>query len=210
MADYVLGAVLRHHRRFDFYERLKHERVWQRTEPLRTGDRLIGVLGYGALGKPVAQRLRDNGFAVRVWRNSHVPAEGMDVFAGEDELATFFTGLDGVVGLLPLMPETIGIINAERLSLMKPGAFLINVGRGQHLDEDDLKPLLDSGHISGATLDVVSVEPLPDDHWLWKHPSVLVTPHVATLPRADTAVPFIAENVARVLRGEKPELAVER
>jgi glyoxylate/hydroxypyruvate reductase A len=159
----------------------------------------------------VAERLRENRFRVRAWRRSAgAAASSIEVHAGFAALPHFFAGLDGVVCLLPLAPETNGILNVERLRLMNPGAFVINVGRGQHLVESDLKDLLATGHLSGATLDVATEEPLPPEHWLWRDPRVLVTPHVATLPRAATAVPFILGNVARVTRGEAPLLQVRR
>jgi glyoxylate/hydroxypyruvate reductase A len=211
MAEYVLAAVLRHHRELDLFEAQQRETFWKRREPRPALDRTIGVLGFGELGRPVAERLKDNRFRVRAWRRSERESgSAIEIFSGQDALPKFFAGLDGVVCLLPLAPETIGILNARWLGAMNKGAFLVNVGRGQHLVEADLKELLDAGHLSGATLDVFSSEPLPADHWMWRHPRVLITPHVATMPRARTAVPFILENVAQVMRGDPPKLQVTR
>jgi len=211
MGDYVLAAVLRHHRELDHFGRMQKEHVWKRREPRMTGDKAVGVLGLGLLGAAVASRLKENGFRMRAWTKSQSSGpEDVELFSGNERLGAFFDGLDGVVCLLPLVPETFGMLNRERLLRMNPGAFLVNAGRGQHVREADLRELLDSGHLSGATLDVVDPEPPAAESWLWDHPKIFLTPHVATLPRAETAVGFVAENIRRVLSGARPKLEVAR
>ncbi|WP_336043475.1 NAD(P)-dependent oxidoreductase, partial [Pseudooceanicola nanhaiensis] len=99
---------------------------------------------------------------------------------------------DILINVLPLTPETEGLIDAAFLAKLPAGAALIHLGRGGHLDEDALLSALESGHLSGASLDVFRTEPLPRDHPFWSHPRILVTPHVASVPEF--------EDVARSVR----------
>ena len=101
-----------------------------------------------------------------------------------------------LVCMLPLTPATTGIINRETLSLLPRGSFLVNVGRGLHVVEEDLLELLHSGHISAACLDVTATEPLPQDNKLWLAPNVTITPHIA----AATILPLAAQQVARTIQ----------
>jgi glyoxylate/hydroxypyruvate reductase A len=107
------------------------------------------------------------------------------------------------VCLLPLTPETEGILNAGLFQALPKGAFVINVGRGQHLVEADLLAALDAGQLAGATLDVFHQEPLPDDHPFWDHPAVLITPHVASLIDPLAGGRLVAQNLA-LFRAGKP------
>ncbi|MDP6109642.1 MAG: NAD(P)-dependent oxidoreductase, partial [Rhodospirillales bacterium] len=134
---------------------------------------------------------------------------GVESFHGEDGLAPFLARTDILICLLPLTPETEGIINARTLAQLPKGAYVINAGRGPQIDEPDLLAALDSGHIAGAALDVFCEEPLPDDSPMWEHPKVLVTPHIAILSSAKSAARKIAENIRRIRRSETPEDLVD-
>jgi glyoxylate/hydroxypyruvate reductase A len=111
---------------------------------------------------------------------------------------------DILVCLLPLTPETQGVLDRRAFSSMKPGGCVINVARGAHLVVADLLAALDSGRLAHAYLDVFDPEPLPPGDPLWRHPGVTVTPHIAALTEPRTAVPKIVENIERVRRGEAP------
>ena len=111
-------------------------------------------------------------------------------------------GCHVLVCLLPLTPATQGIVNTQLLQALPQGAYLINVARGEHVDEAALKAALEAGHLAGAALDVQSREPLPPDAPLWGAPNVLITPHVASLPTARVVARQLAENLARARRGE--------
>ena len=126
-----------------------------------------------------------------------------------DQLAAFADGLDIAVSVLPLTPDTTGIINADFLARMSAGAFVINGGRGPQIVDDDLLAALNSGHIGGAALDVFAVEPLPQDHSYWTHRSVRVWPHVAAQTNADTAADQVAAAIISMMDGQVPANMVD-
>jgi glyoxylate/hydroxypyruvate reductase A len=114
------------------------------------------------------------------------------------------------VCLLPLTAETEGIMNAKTLSCLQPGGYVINVARGAHLVEDDLIPLVDSGHLAGATLDVFRTEPLPPEHAFWRHPKITVTPHTAARTLREETIAQIAAKIQAMTRGEPIAGVVDR
>jgi glyoxylate/hydroxypyruvate reductase A len=116
---------------------------------------------------------------------------------------------DALICLLPLTPQTRGILDARLLSRLRPGGCVINVARGGHLVASDLMAALDRGALAHAYLDVFEPEPLPADDPLWRHPAVTLTPHAAAATEPRTAVAKIVENVERVRRGEPPRHLVD-
>jgi glyoxylate/hydroxypyruvate reductase A len=202
MTEYVLLAVLRHHREFDRFERAQHAREWAYAFPPQAADRRVGIMGLGELGAAVAARLVAHGFQVLGWSRSPKVLDGVISYAGRSELHTFLHRTEILVCLLPLTAETVGILDAATFAELPHGACVINVARGQHLVEDDLVRALDSGRLAGATLDVFREEPLPPGSPLWTNPKVLVTPHVASYSLPATAADGVAENVRRALAGE--------
>ncbi len=165
-------------------------------------------MGLGVLGQDAAAKLRMLDFDVAGWSRSEKKLDGVEGFAGREALAAFLERTDILVCMLPLTPETRGIINAETLARLPKGAYVINAARGPHVVEADLLDALDSGHIAGAALDVFMQEPLPDGHRFWTHPKVSVTPHVASLTNPETGARAIAENIARFKAGERPQNTV--
>jgi glyoxylate/hydroxypyruvate reductase A len=103
--------------------------------------------------------------------------------------------------MLPLTPKTKGILNQKTFAKLPAGAYLINIARGQHLNEKDLIAALDSGQLTGACLDVFEVEPLPQDHPFWRHPQIKVTPHISSLTFPKAVAPQIVENYQRTKTG---------
>jgi len=164
-------------------------------------------MGMGQIGLHCAEGLRELGFDVRGWgrtpRAGGAGAGGaVAVMSGREGLAPFLRDLAILVCLLPLTGETRGILNQKTFSLLARGAYLIHVARGPHLVEDDLIAALDSGQLSGATIDVFAHEPLPSEHRFWRDPRLILTPHVSALTRPQTAAPRLAENIRRDLAGE--------
>ena len=111
-----------------------------------------------------------------------------------DRLADALDGAEAVVLALPLLAETRGMIGAEELARLAPGAWLVNVARGEHIDTDALVAALDSGHLGGAALDVTDPEPLPTGHRLWGRGNVIITPHTANTP--EMARPLLSERIS--------------
>lgn len=176
MAEYVAHALIRHVREFDVYEAQAERGEWA-ARPLRSRrDFPVGVMGLGALGERVAQVLTALDFPVNGWSRSPKTLPGVRCYVG-DEFHDFLRASRVLVSLLPLTPATTDLMNRETLSMLRPGAYVINVARGLQLVEDDLLALLDSGHVAGATLDVFRTEPLPAGHPFWSHPKVHITPH---------------------------------
>lgn len=202
MARYVLAAALRFAQRMDAYARQQGERRWEQRHERPPSSVSAGVLGLGVIGGAIARALVAQGFAVRGYATGERRIEGVQCFAGRDRLDTFLAGLDFLVNALPLTPATTGLLDAAALGRLADGAHVVNVGRGGTLVDGDLLALLDSGKLSGATLDVFAEEPLPPDHPYWAHPRVAVTPHVSGLTVPEDAVAQIAAKIARLERGE--------
>jgi glyoxylate/hydroxypyruvate reductase A len=197
MTEYVLLAVLRHHRQFDHCEREQRATRWSYAFPPQAADRRVGVMGLGVLGATAARSLASHGFPVAGWSRAAKQLPGIESFAGEQGLAAFLARTDILVCLLPLTRDTAGILNARTFASLPRGAFLVNVARGAHLVEADLIAALDSGQLAGATLDVFGEEPLPPGNPLWRHPKVLVTPHVASYSLPATGAEGVVENIRR-------------
>jgi glyoxylate/hydroxypyruvate reductase A len=210
MVEYVTMAALALHRNLIDYGVAQREGRWAPIELVPAGERRIGVMGLGNLGQAALRALAPFGFPLSGWSRSPRTIEGVECHAGEGALADFLGGADILICLLPLTGDTRGILCRETLSLLPRGAGLINVGRGGHLVARDLLSLLDAGHLSGAVLDVTDPEPLPPDHALWAHPRVLVTPHIASMTRADSAARALIANIRRHHAGAPMEGEVAR
>lgn len=160
----------------------------------------MGIVGYGAIGRAVARRAR--AFGMDVIACTEPPQEAEDVrFVDLDAL---FREADVVSLHCPLTPETDGLVNAERIALMKPAAFLVNTARGPLIDERALADALNEGRIAGAALDVLSVEPPPAGNPLLSANNCAVTPHIAWATRAsrERLMNSAAANLAAYLRGQ--------
>ena len=158
-------------------------------------------MGIGRIGRLVAERFRLNGFQVSGWSRSPKQLEGVDCFDGEAGLEGMLADCDYVVSVLPSTPDTEQLFNRELFARFNPGAVFINVGRGDLVNEPELMQSLDEGLLAGAILDVMSEEPLPSDHPLWRHPRVQLTPHISGFHLGD-AVIDIAANYRRLQNGE--------
>jgi D-3-phosphoglycerate dehydrogenase/glyoxylate/hydroxypyruvate reductase A len=132
------------------------------------------------------------------------------VFAGAAALPALLAQSDVLVCALPLTPATAGLLNRATLSLLPRGAVLINVGRGEHVVEADLRALLDEGHLGGAALDVFEREPPPAGNWVWSHEKLLATPHIAGAVRPEMVAQQCVDALRRARQGLAQPLAVDR
>lgn len=201
MASYVTLSVLRYHRNFPEFERAQREARWLYLHPREAREVVVGVMGLGELGRMAALELARWGFAMRGWARGEKKLEGIATYAGPDGLGPFLDGLDILVVMLPLTPETRGLIDAGFLARLTPGTRLINVARGELVDETALADALESGRVGAATLDVFREEPLPADHPFWHLDNVLVTPHLASVAIPSSAAAQVADNMARARDG---------
>lgn len=201
MAEYVLFGVLALHRDILDYREDQRRGRWQPRSIVRASQRRVGVMGIGTLGMAALGRLQPLGFQLSGWNRSLKDIPGGRCFVGPDELDEFLKQCDILVNMLPLTPETKGILSAARLDCLPHGAGLINVGRGAHVIETDLISALDTGRLRGAVLDVLVEEPPPRDSSLWNHSRVLMTPHIASDVQIDGGVALIVENLRRARAG---------
>ena len=202
MAEYVCHALIRHFRELDVYEAEARAGRWVYRKPRERSDFPVGILGLGVLGERVARAVAQFEFPVLGWSRSRKDIDGVRTFAGEARLGDFLVGTRVLVNLLPLTDATRGILNKATLSALRPGGYLINIARGGHLVEDDLIPLLDSGKLAGATLDVFENEPLPAEHAFWQHPKISITPHASARTLRRESIAQIAGKIRAVERGE--------
>ncbi len=205
MVEYVLLAVLYRHREIAEYRAFQERREWRQLPPAPAARRRVGIMGMGEIGRACAAALAGLGFAVAGWRRGtarpDAGAAGVELYAGADGLGPFLARTDVLVCLLPLTGETAGILDAGLFARLPRGAYVVNAARGGHQNEADLLAAVDSGRLSGAWLDVCREEPLPPSSPLWRHPRVVLTPHVAGQVTAETAAAQVAENLRRLRAG---------
>ena len=209
MSEYVLYWVLHHHRRFGEYARNGLEGRWRQYPQADTRSRRIGIMGLGVLGLDAANKLKALEFDVAGWSRVPKTIDGMETFHGEAGLGKFLAATEILVCLLPLTPETAGIINSQTLSQLPEGAVVINAARGGHVIDGDLIKALDDGPVAAAVLDVFHTEPLAQDHPFWDHPKITLTPHMASLTMPETAALVVADNILRIRAGKDPEPIVD-
>lgn len=202
MAEYVAYALLRASRRFGEYEDLQQKQAWKPLPDIQRKKWAVGVMGMGVMGTRVAQTLAGLDYPVAGWSRSGKDLPGIEKYSGMQQLPAFLARTRVLVNTLPLTAETAGILRRDTLEQLLPDAYLINVGRGEHLVEEDLSALIESGHIQGATLDVFRQEPLPQDHPFWRNRRITITPHVAAASLRDETIAQVADKINRYLRGE--------
>ena len=210
MAEYVCHAIIRHFREFDGYDADGAQARWSFRKPRSRAEFPVGVLGLGVLGARVAQALAQFEFPVKGWSRTPRTVAGVECFHGAGQLDDFLAASRGLVCLLPLTPDTAGILNRRNLSRLQPGGYVVNVARGGHLVEEDLLALLDEGHLAGAMLDVFRQEPLPPEHPFWRHPKVTVTPHTSARTLREESIAQIAGKIRALARGEPIAGVVDR
>jgi glyoxylate/hydroxypyruvate reductase len=210
MTHYVVLQTLMHHRQQRMLDAAQKEKQWRQSFlPRQTPDTRVGILGLGEIGTMAGERLRDLDFQVAGWSRTKKNVDGIESFAGASAMEAFLARSDILVCLLPLTPDTRHILNAKTFALLPKDAFVINAARGGHLVEADLVAALDSGHLAGAALDVFETEPLPTTSPIWTHPKITLTPHVAAMTDPRIAGRYIADAIARHLKGGKLENVVD-
>lgn len=207
MTEFVLAAALALHRRFPAYRRDQARDEWRPRPTYPARQTRVGVLGYGELGRPAAQALSETGFDVAAWARTNRGGP-IPVLTGEQGFVDLLGRSEILVNLLPLTPETRGILDHAAFRAMPQGSGLINAARGAHVVEPELLAALHAGHLSDAILDVFDEEPLRSGHPFWSHDRITVLPHVAAPSRPSDLAPHLAANIRRYLEGETPRFLV--
>ena len=203
MAQYVTMHCLIIHRHQRDFDAAQTEHRWRQRMLARPSREVrIGILGLGDIGAVTAERLLMFDFQLSGWSRSRKSVPGVTSFAGQKELPQFLAQCDIMVCMLPLTPETEGIMDAKLFAGLPKGAWVMNVGRGGQCNEQDLIAALDNDHLAGAVLDVFQTEPLPADNVLWSHPKVTVTPHIAGITDPRNAAAFVVDCIIRAESGK--------
>jgi len=199
MTNYVVMGVLNFHRQVTRYQQLKEDRNWDMSEPEIPVT--VGVMGVGALGFDVLEKLDFMGFSVAGFVFSEKDDFPYPYFPKE-KLEEFLKQVNVLVCLLPLTSDTENILNKSLFEKVNPRTYLINVARGRHLVDEDLVDAISKGQLSGAMLDVYRKEPLPKDHPFWDNESIFMTPHIASVTNPEAASPQVVENIRRMEANE--------
>jgi len=209
MAEFVLQVVLSYRHHTTRYTDQKREAYWGKHTLVPIKDSVIGVMGLGEMGLSTANLLIKNGYQVNSWSKSGKEIANIRSFK-ESEIDDFLAQTNILICLLPLTNETKGILDLDLFKKLKNPSYLINVGRGQHLVEEDLIYGIDTNVLAGAWLDVFEEEPLPTNHLFWNRPKIMITPHVAAITDPKEAAEQILENYKRSLSGMELINAVDR
>jgi glyoxylate/hydroxypyruvate reductase len=215
MMEYVVLHVLMHHRQELYLRDSQVAKRWAPRHQWPAGALSVGIMGLGTLGIRGAEVLKTIGFRVAGWSRRARQVEGVECFAGSGELDAFLRRTDILVCLLPLTPDTRGVLNRDlfaRLNRTSPlGApVLINAGRGGLQNEVDILACLDDGTLGAVSLDVFVREPLPADSAFWTHPKVVLTPHNAADTDPDEISKYVARQIAQFEAGGALENMVDR
>jgi phosphoglycerate dehydrogenase-like enzyme len=219
VAETVMAYLLHFARAIDHAVAVQARRAWDKDRldaadsPVRELSRsTVGVVGLGGIGREVAWRASALGARVVGTRRTPAPVVGVDLFTGSDALSRVLAMSDYLVLALPETGETEGMVGADELALMKPGAVLVNVARGGLVDESALLVALTGGRLRGAALDVFETEPLPADHPLRDAPNLLITPHTAAYSPHfwEREADLILDNLGRYLDGTSMRNVVDK
>jgi glyoxylate/hydroxypyruvate reductase A len=213
MAETALWAVLSLHRGFFVYQRQQRQAQWHQLPQLRAEELPVLVLGLGAMGLACVQALMQRGYRVTAWTRHGTPRElpeGVAHVHGDEALFACLGSSSIVVNLLPLTPATARLLDARFFAAMPRGSALVNLGRGAHVVEADLRAALGTGRLGHAVLDVFEREPLDEKHPFWRHPRVTVLPHIAALTDPRSAAQLVAGNVQALIDGQPLVNLVER
>jgi glyoxylate/hydroxypyruvate reductase A len=211
-AGFAVWQVIWYHRNMKQYLINESKHVWKWVERSPSRDFTVGVLGFGFMGKAVVKALVPLGYPVvaacRTKRNKH-DYGCLTLLSGPDSIRKTAARSNILINLLPLTVETWSILDAALFSSMPRASVLIQIGRGEHLVEEDLLAALDNGQFSAATIDVFRNEPLPSDHPYWDDPRIMVTPHDASESSISTVVQQVATCVTDIAQGRVPKFAVD-
>lgn len=200
MFEFLLAIVMTEIKNLPLYQQQQTHQNWKSRKYKRINDTQICILGLGEIGAFVAQQFSQMGFQVKGWSKTKKALKDVACFAGKEELPAAVADVDFLMNILPVTPQTIGILNQKVFKQLNANTILINVGREEHLVDEDLLAALANEKLQAAYLDVFQTEPLPKDHPFWMHPKIKITPHTASVTNIDSAVLLVVENYHNFLR----------
>jgi D-2-hydroxyacid dehydrogenase (NADP+) len=188
--------------------RNQEQEIWGKWPGKLLYQKNLGVFGVGVIGEEIAKKAKAFGMTVYGFDIVKRDVKSVDHFLGPEDLPRVAKDLDYLVLVAPATSDTNKVINSKFLSTMKPTAFVINIARGELVDNDALIQSLETGKIAGAALDALVPEPLPKGHPLWKTKNVIITPHVGGMSDIymEQVMPIVQENLRRFLQGERKNL----
>jgi glyoxylate/hydroxypyruvate reductase A len=215
MTEYVVMHVLMYHRQQRYYDASQRAKIWKPKLQWPASAMRVGVLGLGQIAMDSVEVLKRLGFRVAGWSRTPRRVDGVECFSGDAGFEPFLRRTDILVCLLPLTPQTQGILNRKTFSMlardgMLGGPVVINAGRGGLQVEQDILACLDDSTLAGATLDVFATEPLPPDSPFWTHPKVTISPHNAADTDPDAISHDVIDQIEAFERGEPLRHVVER
>lgn len=215
MSEYIVLQVLTHHRRMTEFREAQARGIWNDLLEPAAADLRVGIMGLGELGRAALAALMPFGYQLSGWSRTAKTIDGVTTFAGSDGFDDFLHQADIVICLLPLTPETNGIINGALIDKLPkdgklPGPVIINAGRGRLQVEADMIAALKDGRLYAASLDVFENEPLPQASPFWSHPRVVVTPHIAAVSSPGAVATYALNQIDAFEKGEPLANLVDR
>ncbi len=198
MWEYLLSVVM--NIVTNQYKYIHHQKniIWQPIQARNISNTTIGIMGLGQLGKVMVEKFSKMNFKVKGYSSSQKNIQGVETFT---TIEPFAKDVDILINLLPLTPDTKDILNYELFTKLNKESYLVNVGRGEHLNEEALLKALHENILEGAVLDVFSTEPLEPNHPFWKNEKIIITPHSASITDPQSVTNQIMENYKRVQSG---------
>ena len=209
MAEYVICYILMHERNVLQCIGLQQRKQWKMPTPGLLRGKRVGIMGVGSIGTAIAGAAKYFNMLTSGYSRTSSPRTFIDQVFGSDQLYEFVRDLDYLVSVLPDTADTTHLINASVFKAMKPGAVLINVGRGNAVDEDALVNALNRKEIAGAVLDVFQQEPLSKSHPFWETAGLIVTSHKAALSYPEDLAPLFIDNYRRFTAGDPLKYQVD-
>lgn len=210
IAEYVICYILSlYHKTFEFMK-FQMNKTWKILNPLEIKDKTLGLIGVGKIGKEIAKKAKAFDMKVIGIKRTHEEVKYVDkIFTALDEVMKIS---DFIVLAVPFTEKTKKLIGKRELSLMKPGAYFINIARGEILDEKALFEILQHRKIAGAVLDVFEHEPLREDSELWEMDNIIITPHISWLSENtnERVAQVLIENMGLYLEGKEVNNTVLR
>ena len=210
MANYALYWLMDTHRNYDYYRTQQQAQNWERITSTITNEYSVLVLGLGRIATLVAQTIQQAGFEVKAWDFKAKQADSLDTYSGDEALDSLLPKADVVISCLALNKHSRQLISTDFFSKMSDNSAIINISRGDIIDEAALLAALNSNRLSRAVLDVFAIEPLPKSHQLWTHPKVRATPHMSGPTYARSAAKVIIGNIQRMENGQLPAPIFDR